>query len=217
MDSDLTTVAVAADSLGVSDPADAKVARAVSAASSAIARYINRPRLHYTVGFVEKLRGHIEQTRLQLGLLPVSSVASVVFADGTSLAASDYVVEDLEQGWLYRSIWPYTGLVRSGLLYDTPAVGTERASIVVTYTGGWVTPAQAVSVGWPGPARNLPSDVEEACLQTVAAIYQGSGRDGAVASESFGDYSVAYRASLLGGGVIPDSAMPLIAAYRRLM
>lgn len=214
MDSDLTLPATAADALGV-EPSDPKLVRLISTASERVVKFINRPRLHYTVGYVERLSGHLEQVRLRLGLLPIVSIASVVLPDGTSLAPDEYTREDDDGGVLYREVgWPFTGLRRAGLLYDAPAVGTEARTIIATYTGGWVTPAQSASDGWAGPARSLPFAIEEACLLTVTAAYRRQGTDAAVQSESLGDYSVTFRGVL---PALPDAARDLLEGYRRLM
>lgn len=209
-DSDLTLPATAADALGVS-AADPKLPRLIGAASESIRRYINRPRLHFTAGFVERLPGFLQQVRLRLGLLPLISVASVVLPDGTSLAADEYVREDDDAGVLYRSRgWPWTGLIRPGVLYDAPAVGSEAKSIIVTYTGGWVTPAQ-------GGTRTLPFDIEEVCLQAVSSMYRRQGIDPLVASESLGDYSVSFREAPALEGLLPAGVLAQLAQYRRLL
>lgn len=210
MDSDLTTAATAADVLGVS-AADTKLPRLIGAASESIRRFINRPRLHFTAGFVERLPGYLQQVRVRLGLLPLISIASVVLPDGTSLAADEYVREDDEAGVLYRaSGWPWTGLVRAGVLYDSPAVGTEAKTIVATYTGGWVTPAQAGT-------RTLPFDLEEACLQAVSSMYRRQGIDQLIVSESLGDYSVSFREVPALEGLLPSGVLAQLASYRRLL
>ncbi|WP_461409984.1 head-tail connector protein [Georgenia sp.] len=191
--------------------ADAKLPRLIGAASESIRRYINRPQLHYAAAFVERLPGYLQQVRLRLGLLPILSVASVVLPDGTSLAANEYVREDDDAGVLYRSVgWPWTGLVRAGALYDSPAVGTEAKTIVVTYAGGWVTPAMAGT-------RTLPFDLEEACLQAVSAMYRRQGIDQLVASESLGDYSVSFREVPPLEGLVPASVLAQLSGYRRLL
>lgn len=209
MDSDLTTAATAADVLGVS-AADPKLPRLIGAASESIRRYIDRPRLHFTEGFVERLPGYLQQVRLRLGLLPVISVASVVLPGGTSLAADEYVREDDEAGVLYRATgWPWTGLVRAGVLYDSPAVGSEAKTIVATYTGGWVTPAQ---VG----TRTLPFDLEEVCLQAISSMYRRQGLDPLVTAESLGDYSVSFREVPALEGLLPSASLAQLSSYRRL-
>lgn len=214
MDSDLTTAATVADALGVASD-DAKVERAVSVASDAIAKFIGR-RLHYGPSISEKLAGYVDQVRLVLSVRPVISVASVVLPGSVTLGADAYELENLELGWLYRAAgWPYTGLIRAGLLYDAPAVGTEREAIVATYAGGWVTPAQAAKPGWAGPARSLPYDIEEACIQTAVGVYRGLGNDKSIASESLGDYSVSYRGDV--EGLIPASVREQLTAYRSLV
>jgi hypothetical protein len=204
MDSDLTTAAAAADVLGVS-AADAKLPRLIAAASEAIRRYLDRPQLHYGAAITEKLAGYAGQVRLYLGTAPVISVTSLVLPDGTALAPTDYSVEDLATGALYRREgWPFTGVDAGGVLR------AEERSIVATYAGGWVTPAQTGT-------RTLPYDLEEACLLTVSAMYRRQGLDPAVASESLGDYSVTFAApSSSGGGLLPDAVVALLGTYRRL-
>jgi len=214
-DSDLTLAATAAEALGVS-PSDTKLPRIIGAASEAIASYIGR-RLHYAATNVERLAGYVDQVRLYLGVTPVLSVAQVVLPDGSVLteAGDDFALEDAAA--LYRaSGWPFTGLVRAGLLYDMPAVGTEKRGIVATYAGGWVTPAQAALGNWTGPARSLPFELEEACLQTVAALYAKQGADQTISSESLGAYSVSYRLPSAIGS-IPDAVKATLDRYRRLV
>lgn len=202
-DSDLTTVAAAADVLGVS-ASDPKLPRLIGAASGAIRRYLNRPQLHYGASIVEKLPGFEGQVRLYLGVAPLISVASIVLPDGTTLDPADYTIEDLEAAALYRAAgWPYTGLCDDGgRLYG------EAKTIVVTYAGGWVTPAQSGT-------RNLPFEIEEACLLTVKSLYQY--RDPAITSESLGDYSVTFATATEGDGVIPPAAQALLSTHRRLL
>ena len=212
-DGDLTTVAAAADELGLT-ASDARVMRLVTAASEAIRRYLGRAQLHYQAGRVELVRGYGRQ-RLLLEVTPVLSVASVVLG-GSALEVSEYKIEDAEAGFLWRdSGWPYTGSVRPGLLQVDPAVGTEKAEITVTYTGGWVTPAQAAGTGWAGPPRSLPYDIEHVALETITALYRRGGADRDVVSESLGDYSASYRQDVGAGGMIPAALLPQLDVYRR--
>lgn len=207
-DADLTTVAVVADVLGVS-ASEPRLPRLIGAASDAIRAHLGRPQLHYSAAYVDRLPGQLEQVRLWLSLPVVVSVASVVLPDGTTLSPSEYSLE--ESAYLYRAAgWPYTGLVRSGLLYDAAAVGTEKPSIVVTYAGGWVTPAQTGT-------RTLPFDLEEAAVQAVVAMYRRGGVDPNIASESLGDYSVAYRTPPAAAGLLPDTVLAQLERYRRLV
>lgn len=200
-DSDLTTVATAADVLGVS-AADAKLPRLIAAASESIRRYLDRPQLHYSAAIVEKLAGYQGQVRLRLGTIPLISVTSVVLPDATSLIEdTDYSVESLSEGILYREEgWPFTGISDGGVISD------EALTIVATYAGGWVTPAQSGT-------RNLPYDIEEVCLQAVAAMYRRQGVDPLIASESLGDYSASFREV---DGLVPAGVLSQLSSYRRL-
>lgn len=200
-DSDLTTAQAAADLLGVS-AADARLQRLISAASEAIRRHIDRPQLHYGAAIVEKLAGYAGQVRLYLSTVPLISVASIVLPDGTTLDPAEYTVEDLPTAALYRAEgWPFTGLCEGGVLYG------EARTIVATYAGGWVTPAQSGT-------RTLPYDIEEACLVTVSTMYRRP--DPSVASESLGDYSVTFKSAGIDSGGLPDAARSLLSTYRRL-
>lgn len=202
-DADLTTVAAAADVLGVS-ASDAKLPRLIGAASEAIRGYINRPQLHYGAAIVEKLEGYAGQVRLHLGTVPLISVASVVLPDGTTLDPSEYTLEDLGAATLYkRDGWPFTGIDCGGTLHS------EEKAIVVTYAGGWVTPAQSGT-------RTLPFNIEEACLLTVSALYRKQGIDPTIASESLGDYSVTF-ANPTGAGLLSEAAQALLSTHRRLL
>lgn len=212
-DSDLTLAATLATELGVSS-ADARLPRLIQVASDAVRGYLRRARLHYGAAIVEKVRG-FGTKRLVLDVCPIVSIASIVMPDGSTVDASEYVIEEAEAGLMQRDAgWLNTGVTKPGLLYDLVDAGTQKPSIVVTYAGGWVTPAQVVSP----LVRSLPFDIEEATIQTAVGLYRRGGADGTIGSESLGDYSVSYRLpnSIIGvGGIIPDSVLAQLAAYRR--
>lgn len=204
--SDLTIAATVAAELGVS-AADLRLPRLISAASDAICRHLNRPSVHNQAGYVETVPGH-GRPRLLLSLTPVLSVASIVMPDGSTLGASEYSIEDADLGILRRDAgWPSTALILPGMVQQDPVPGTEKRSIVVTYTGGWVTPFQ-------GGTRTLPYDLEEACVQTVVDWYRRGPDSRAIANEALGDYSVSYFATL-ASSAIPVPALELLAPYRR--
>lgn len=212
MDSDLTTATVVAGELGI-DPGNSRLPRIVSAASGACLKYINRRAVHYQAAQVDRLPG-LGRQRLLLSLTPVASVASVTLPDGTTLAPSEYSLEDSECGLLFRDVgWPSTRLMRPGIVQEDFDPGTERPTIVVTYAGGWVTPAQATSSGWAGPARSLPSDLEEACVQVAVSFYTRGGDSRDIEREGLGDYMVIYG---VGSEAISPSARSLLEPYRRL-
>ena len=209
--SDLTLPATVATELGGGvQSSDPRLPRLIAVASNAILQHLNRKQLHYAAGFEESLAGY-GTPRLLLSLTPVLSVTEVLL-DGTEVDPASYSIEDADAGILRHSnCWAWTGVNRGGLPPQTDrAAGSERPAYALTYTGGYVTPAQAAG---GGPARSLPYDLEEACIQAVVALYRGNGRDPEVASEALGAYSVSYRGQV--GGIVPDKMLPLLARYVR--
>lgn len=209
----LTTLANAKDELGLTDSSqDDRVERYILQASSACQGFTDRDfRKESTV---ERLQGSGTR-RLVLSRTPVVSITSVVI-DGETIDASEYEIEDAAAGVLYReSGWPRIDAVVVGSIARDAIAGTAKRDVVVTYTGGYVLPNDS-----PG-TRDLPQDVEAACILTVVSMYRGRGRDRAVASKGTGDASVSYRLpnSIIGvggGGVIPDEAAVMLAKYRRI-
>lgn len=206
-DSDLTLPATVATELaGGVLSSDPRLPRLIAVASEAIARHLDR-RLHYGAAISEKVKA-FGRPRLVLDVTPIVAITSITLADGT--VVTDYSRENDLAGFLYRrGGWSSSGLARGGLPPQNDlAPGTEESAITVVYGGGWVCPAQAGT-------RNLPYDIEEACIQAIAGLYRGSGKDPSVASESLGDYSVSYRGDPSPGGILPASVIAQLASYRR--
>lgn len=209
----LTTLATAKDELGISDTSqDDRIERCILQASAACQGFTDRDfRKESTV---ERLQASGTR-RLVLGRTPLASITSVVVDDET-LDATEYEIEDAAAGLLYRENgWPRIDAVVVGSIARDPIAGTAKRDVVVTYTGGYVLPNDSSGT------RDLPYDVEQACVLTVVSIYRGRGRDRAVASKGTGDASVSYRLpnQIIGvgaGGVIPDEAAVLLAKYRRV-
>lgn len=202
--SDLTLPATVATELGVS-AGDARLLRLIAAVSGAIASYLGR-QLHYVAGMTELAQG-FGRPRLLLNVSPIVSVTSVTLPDGS--VVTDYIREN-EAGMLYRRAgWPQTGLARAGLPPQSDlAPGTQEPAISVVYSAGWVCPSQ-------GGTRTLPFDIEEAAIQAISTLYRRPGADQNIASESFGDYSVAYRGQVPTGGLLPDVVLPQLNRYSR--
>ncbi len=213
---DLCLSATVASDLGVAD--DARLQRAVTAASRAVARYCGRPFERATV--TEYPPGY-GRPLLLLERAPIVSVASVTEA-GVSVPSTSY--EFLGQlanaGMLLRreGVWMDTG-VHTGRITSSPDVNFGRSDgIVVVYSAGFVTPGQraldaALTV-------TLPEDVQEAAVITAADFYRRQTQDSNVASESLGDWSVSYAGTntAIGRGVdvLPSAAVLILAPYRSL-
>lgn len=200
----LTTLAVVADELDV-DLGDRKVRgrleRYVNAASTLAKQIIGRP-LVYNAAAVEKLRGY-GGVRIHVKRTPIVSIASVV-VDGDTVDASLYSVEDADIGSIFRSgSWPDTAeLQRGPSFHKVP--GTEEPIIVVTFAGGWVSPAQAGT-------RTLPEDLEDAVVQLVTARWKSRGKDLRVVGEGFEKSSYTY-----GGVPVPAEIAGVFDGYARI-
>lgn len=110
---------------------------------------------------------------------------TVTFAD----QAQTDVTADLPRGILY--------LGRSG--YDDEEGGAwprGPVSVLVDYDGGFST---------------IPFDIVHACILMAGRMYHDRKRDGAVQSESFGDYSY----TLAGPGVMDAEALRMLEPYKR--
>lgn len=157
----LTTIETLKAELGIpadDTSSDKQLARYINAASDAIRAYCSRDfaRAHRT----DALQGSGAPTLL-LSLYPIVEVHSVKVGDEQ---LTDFRV-DAEAGMLWRpGGWP----------------SSNAPNIVVEYTGGYVTPEQAREDD--ELERNLPYDLEEACVVTAAtwALHQGTPRDATI-------------------------------------
>jgi hypothetical protein len=167
-------------------------------ASDMIATHCDRVFGKETVREQFRLECHLDGP-LILARRPVVSIVAVTEA-GTALAATDYEI-DKDKGLLTR------------LSGDEPACW-RSGKILVDYSGGWILP------GWSGQTRNLPADVESACIELVKMLLFSAERDPFVEREaSPGVADITYgagagSASLVAGG-LPDLVRAMLAGYVR--
>jgi hypothetical protein len=128
------------------------ISRLIDGASKRIATYCNRVFARETVA--ETFRLDCRQECLLLARVPVVSFTSVV-ENGVTLTGADYEV-DAATGVLSRLIDDVDTLWASG-------------KIVVTYAAGFLLPGEA--------NRNLPDDIERACIELVKRAYYASSQD----------------------------------------
>lgn len=199
----LTTLATAKDELVTADDgSDARLERYIRTASATITAYLNRGPLHFAEGVYETLGG-VGLPFLLLRRAPLVLLGSVAVDGVPWLADEQFSVASASAGILVAT--------------DDARGWPSGARVEVTYSGGWVTPGQAVS-GYL--AQTLPEPIEHACLLSVVQLERARGQDPSLASESYGDASVSYagRNVAIGramGGIIPDAALVLLAPYRR--
>lgn len=203
----LTTLDTLRAELGLDEDVskDALLERWINEASAALERHCGRKFQKASV--TEKLKG-TGTRELLLSRTPIVSITSVTL-DEDVLDADDYEIEDAEVGILSRSNgWPADEERCIGIAW-TPIPGTGERNIAVAYVGGYVLPNDAGTC-------TLPPDLERACIETVKSMSAAQLRDPAVSSEQLGDYSVTYRASSGGAGILPEAALALADAHRRI-
>lgn len=209
----LTTLATVKDELGITDATeDIRLERYIQVASDAIVRYCRR-KLHRETGIIEKHAG-AGFPRLFLDRLPLVSVTEVKLDESV---ITDFDLVDLATGLLYRDAGWTRRAFRAAGIVQQPVTGTDDENIQVTYVGGFITPE-----GDPGQGtRDLPLDIEQACIDTVTSIRANRSRDSNITAEKLGDASVTYGGVNSGagqgaGGLIPDGVIGTLKPYRRL-
>lgn len=169
---------------------DAVLARYINAASDAIRAFCGR----------DFARARLTDVRQGSGgpavLLRAYPIVEVHDVDANGKPVTDYRL-DRDTGVLWRAAgWPRS---------ETPNVEVE-------YTGGYVTPAQADE----HTERDLPYDIEEACLATAATwlSHQGTPRD--TVSMQVEQIRVDFDKQSAGGRQgIPWPVRALLEPYRR--
>jgi len=219
----LTTYETARIELGAPDDDKNKaiVERIINAVSDRIAAEAGGRIFQRSTGIVEKHPGHSDY-RLALGRAPIiGSITSIILLqfDGTSLSTFDadsFEIESVADGILFRMAgWPDTQRpgrsIRGNLL-----PGTERKSVQITYDGGYVTPEQARNDALL--TRDLPFDLEEACLIGVASLYRGRGQNLKVNNEQTSDAATSWRDPGVRGtppSIIPREVIQIARSYMR--
>lgn len=161
----------------------------INRASALIASYLGAP-LHYEAGIVERVAG-FGTSRLTLTRRPVRAIASIVLylgAQSETVSADAYRIEQAQLGFVERvgGLWAWTtagaGLEPNGV------AGQERLDYAVTYAGGWITPAQAGGA----LVRDLPEDIEAACLALAVLSWRSRGRDPSVKERKLMSATIKY-------------------------
>lgn len=214
----LTTVAtLRAELCGESLPNDvattAKLERLIESQSRRILSLLNRKQIHYEAGRVESVRG-FGTNKLRMQVAPLRSIASIVFtADAgvtnETITSTGYTIEDSGLGWILRlgAVWAFTGDY-IGALGD-PLPGSERPYYKVTYTAGWVTPNQAANDALL--TRDLPYDIESACIALCLQRWRQGGEGRSVKSKSLMESSVSYSDA---DGGLPAEVADMMRAWR---
>ena len=152
---DLTTLATAKRELGVTDAGqDARITDLIREASDLVAQWCNRS------GFGRETLRQTERLASPTDVLllqrDLGVLVSSVTEDGAALTTGEYERGDM---LLYR-------------LRDGVRVPWSARTVIVEYQAGFVLPDEA------------PPALERACLDLVAGLWHGQGRDPAVRNET---------------------------------
>ena len=197
----LTTISTVETELKLTaDAQDAELTRYIDTASDQIERYVNR-KLYYGAAIVEKVAGSGDAF-LWISRTPLSSITSVVWlGDDSTVTSSTYEIWEADQGNLYRSAgWN-----------NTKISANDYTRYQITYIGGWITPQQDADDG--ALTRNLPWDLETACISMVVGLWRQKGADRTIRSESVLNTSVHYERH--DGGIDP-SVRAILDTYKRM-
>lgn len=199
----LTTFEAVEGELGLRLGANrALLARMVGAVSDACENYCGRPFAKATVTS-ERVKGYGTQ-RLRLRRTPLLSITSVVL-EGATIDSSGYYIEDADAGLLFRSAgWNWTAFELEAASAPLLA-GTEEASFLVSYQGGYVLPWDTTGT------RSLPYDVETACILGVVQLYRDRGKYASLETETEAQEAASWR-----GVALPKPARSMLNRYRRV-
>lgn len=135
---------------------------------------------------------------LVLNRTPVASTpVPVVVMDDVTLDASTYRI-DQTTGQIYA------------LCNGYPYVWQFCKSLIITYAGGYVMPAE-------GDDSTLPPGIQGACIDLVSSFWAAKGRDPSVRAEEIpGVISKQYWVGAVGEeGELPPSVVSKLALFRR--
>lgn len=208
----LTTLAALKAALNVNTGADdERLELLIEAQSARLAGLIGRA-LHYDASVVERLAG-VGSPRLTLSRTPVVSVASVERLSTTGAAititSDSYWLEAPESGFLLNSYGVWDSRQRASSVFDPVGAPAPRL-YQVTYAGGWVTPGQAGGA----LVRNLPHDIEAACITLCAQRWRQGSTGQRVVGRSLMESSATYDAPR-DSSALPPEVADVVARWSR--
>lgn len=142
-----------------------------------------------------------DETEVRVDRYPIEAVTSFHLKDGETT------------GWVLQSPGNDFALVRRGCVISLQfPLGTGRQQARVTYTGGYVLPGGTVGTGMTA----LPEEIEQACVEQVAYLYQNRMRLGlASASGEGGSISKDAQSVVTPFDLLPQ-VMNVLQSYRRI-
>lgn len=195
----LATIEAVKKELNITDASqDAFLQTLIDQASDMIETFCNRT--FARAGYRETLPGY-GMTRLVLSQTPIVEVTSIMMNNDI---ITDFVVENAQAGILYRQRgWKWTPVLGWNI-NPFPIPNSEALLFTIDYTAGYALPEDV--------GRNLPHDIEKACIEIVKAWYESRDRNPAISSERIGDYQVSYAIQ-----EIPTAVTQMLVPWRRFI
>lgn len=209
----LTTLAEAKTEMGVSGVTDDDyISRVINASSDVVRRFCDR--VFYFEADIEEYVPGYGDTNMLLSRTPIDSITSISY-EGTALDSDSYSIKSPAGGSVYRQCgFVWTAQRTNNILFDS-LPGTEKHSYLATYDGGYKTPQQVIDDGTIS-TRDLPYDLEDACLQLVTSRYRAKGRDPRVSAERLMSWQATYgMATTDRSHTIPLAVQEMLAPYKR--
>lgn len=216
----LTTLASLKSALGVTGSTlDADLEFTINAVSKAMSRAADRV-FEFETDIEDRVKAY-GTGRIVLPRAPVSTLTKIESIDfaGTvtgEIDSGSYGLEDGSgQSGVVFGLWGSTALGggASGLARFQQA---PFSLLLVTYDAGFVTPQQAEDDVLL--TRDLPEDLEQACLQSCVRWYRERFADQTISSESYPDHSISQAtgsAETGSFGVLTRESLAIARSYRR--
>lgn len=200
----LTTLTKLKDFLNISysdNTKDQRLLQIINAASVMIENFFGFSLLQASAA--EKYDGNDRQYLL-LKRFPLVSITTLTIND---IADTAYEIDNYAKGILFRlNCWPSAAYVAPGIGTD-PHPWAVSHNIDITYTAGWILPGTS--------GRDLPEDIEEACLQLCEYLHNHAPRINGISAEKIGGYSVNYEKRPDAGDDIPPAVKRTLRRYKR--
>lgn len=185
------------------------IERIINGVSQAMRQRIGRP-LHYATNHSDSV-ACLDGINLFVDTYPLTSITSIVLRDFSGATVETY--DPSQYNILDGSIGQIQGYFQSTQhhLHHIAArvpVGSAEPRYLVTYAGGYVTPAQLDADNLLSAQAQLPADIHEAALQSIVARFKDRTRNSNVASASVPGVSLGFRNPNQLIGIGPSYLLP---------
>ena len=178
----------------------------LSQASDFIVRYTNRD---FAKATVKETIGSNGGFILTVSRTPIVSITSIVFDTNTTVDSSTYRIYDADAGLIWSdNPWQDT---------------TAHYQNIVSQPSRWLMPKYEINyVGGYGmpdvcsdEERNLPFELERACLDIVRFWYKTKDRDPSLTSKQIDTARESYSTNIASTSAVPMSVQSILDFWRR--